>query len=308
MRLTVAICTRNRGASLARTLASLAAVNPLRAATLEVVVVDNHSTDDTAAVIRRFTDRLPIHYVWEPEPGLSNARNTAVEVARGEFVLWTDDDVLVQHEWLRGYEDAIAMHPDASFFGGPIEASFEGGKPAWIAATWSRIASAYAERELGSEPFRLDAHTLPFGANMAVRHRELQSVRFDHRLGRKPDRHWRVGEETALFNTLLAQGLEGWWVPVSRVHHVIPSRRQTRRYLRHYFSGVGRTQAFLTPSSDQHGLLGRPRSLWRKWLGCNLRYRWFLLTSGPTRWVPCLVEESLLAGHLQASSPRRFAP
>lgn len=303
MRITVAICTRNRSTSLAHTLGSIAAAHPLREASLDVVVVDNHSTDDTASIIRSYADRLPIQGVWEPEPGLSNARNAAVEVARGDYVLWTDDDVLVGHEWLRGYEDAIAAHPDASFFGGPIEPWFVGGRPAWIAATWSHIAGAYAERELGVEPFRLDPQTLPFGANMAVRLHELRSVRFDRRLGRGPERRWRVGEETALFQELLARGHQGWWVPASRVRHVIPPRRQTGRYLRDYFQGVGRTYPFRYPSSPWDRVFGWPRSLWCRWLGCELRYRRLLLTASPERWVPCLVEAALMAGRLQVAPP-----
>src|SRR4051812_25892690 len=119
MRFSVAICTRNRAASLRRTLASIAAAAQPHA-DWETIVVDNGSTDDTADVASSFDERLPIRVVHEAEAGLSRARNAAVRVAQGEYIVWTDDDCVVDARWLTAYVDAFDRWPSAAVFGGPI--------------------------------------------------------------------------------------------------------------------------------------------------------------------------------------------
>jgi glycosyltransferase involved in cell wall biosynthesis len=61
----------------------------------ELLVVNNNCTDETDAVIERHRPHLPLTRLFEPKQGLSNARNSAIEHARGRFLVWTDDDVLV---------------------------------------------------------------------------------------------------------------------------------------------------------------------------------------------------------------------
>src|SRR5947207_180454 len=100
MRVTVAICTFNRAESLRRTLESVAALHLPEALDWEVVVVNNNSTDHTDSVIESFKERLPIRREFEPQPGASNARNRAVYVAKGDYFVWTDDDVVVDNGWL----------------------------------------------------------------------------------------------------------------------------------------------------------------------------------------------------------------
>src|SRR5205085_1873116 len=61
----------------------------------EVLVVNNNSTDETERVLGAFEGRLPLRRAFEPQQGLSHARNHAVAQAAGEYIVWTDDDVLV---------------------------------------------------------------------------------------------------------------------------------------------------------------------------------------------------------------------
>ena len=66
---TVAICTWNRAALLDKTLERLAEVRVPAGLTWEVVVVDNHSTDGTAAVLARHAGRLPLVPLTELKQG-----------------------------------------------------------------------------------------------------------------------------------------------------------------------------------------------------------------------------------------------
>ncbi len=93
--LSLIVCTRDRAAQLGACLDAIARID--YGGLWEAVLVDNSSTDGTAEVIARFADRasFPVHYVHAPVPGLGNARNAGVAAARGQLILFTDDDCYV---------------------------------------------------------------------------------------------------------------------------------------------------------------------------------------------------------------------
>jgi len=121
---TIIICTFNRSALLDKTLERLRCLDVSASADWEILVVNNNSNDDTDAVIRRHSEQLPIRPLWEPRQGKSHAANLAVSEARGDLLLWTDDDVLVERGWLRAYVEAAQAYPHVSIFGRPIEPTF----------------------------------------------------------------------------------------------------------------------------------------------------------------------------------------
>jgi|UniRef100_A0A7C2B7L9 glycosyltransferase involved in cell wall biosynthesis len=92
--ISIVIPARNEAATIERALDSvLAQAWPLER--LEVIVVDNGSHDQTAAVVRRFTRRHPellVRLVREPRLGVSRARNRGAQYARGEVLLFLDAD------------------------------------------------------------------------------------------------------------------------------------------------------------------------------------------------------------------------
>ena len=91
--------TRNRAAFTAAALESLAAM----AAPLEWIIIDNGSTDGTREFLERWAlARSAVQIIRnEEDPGSSRARNQGVERARGELVLFVDNDVLLDEpRWL----------------------------------------------------------------------------------------------------------------------------------------------------------------------------------------------------------------
>ena len=92
--ITVAICSYNRHDYLRDTLMD---VNLFKASPqdAEVVVINNNSTDSTAQMLQDFewTSPLALRTFNETKQGLSHARNRAVDEAKGQFILFLDDDV-----------------------------------------------------------------------------------------------------------------------------------------------------------------------------------------------------------------------
>lgn len=249
----VVVCTRNRARQLGQFLQSMAELQTPDGLAWEVLIVDNGSSDETPDVIRGFADRLPISSVREETPGLSNARNRGVDEARGAYICWTDDDVLVDPQWLAAYVDAFKRHPDAVIFGGRILPHLEAPVTPWfdeLKDTWP-LTNLLAKRDFGDEetPLSLANDLMPWGANYAIRAAEQRSLRYDPSLGVSPDQR-RLGEEADVLFRLSLNGAKGWWVPGSKVHHLIPASRQSLEYIVQYFRSHGETLAYLDSRDD----------------------------------------------------------
>jgi len=109
----VVVLTRNRAASLTRTLEALAALDY---AAYEIVVVNNGSADDTAQVISRF----PVRHVFYPRPHIGLCRQLGVEAARGEIIAMCDDDCVPDRAWLRCLISRLESERDIGLVGGRI--------------------------------------------------------------------------------------------------------------------------------------------------------------------------------------------
>ncbi len=257
MDVTVLICTRDRQAMLARVLDSLTALRVPPGLTFEVLVVDNGSRDGTGECVAGFAGRLPIRCVREEVAGLSQARNRGVREARGDLILWTDDDVLVDPGWLSAYWQAAAAQPEAAFFGGRVTPVLEGPSPAWVTQNRDLLEHLLAERDFGDAPFAFspDDERLPFGANFAVRAAVQRRHAYDTDLGVSPTLR-RSGEETAVLRAILREGGSGWWVPQAAVAHFFPLKRQTFAYVLQHYRAYGETAAYLAARQ------GAPLSPW----------------------------------------------
>ena len=300
MTIGVAICTWNRSTLLAQTLERLCELSVPPGITWQLIVVDNNSTDATPDVIKAFAARLPLRSAFEPRPGQANARNRALAETSAQYLIWTDDDVLVDRGWLAAYARAFAAHPDAAFFGGPVEPWFEGEPPRWLHDHWQEVANVFAVRQLGDTAFAFDAQRVPYGANFAVKVAIQRSYPYDPSLGLRPGSEVR-GEETQNLRRLLAAGYTGWWVPDAKVQHFVPRQRQSLAYLRKFFVGQGEVQSRDFGQADVPRILGRPRWLLKRALTAETRYRWSRITAPPDVWLRHLIEAATAWGHLKAA-------
>jgi glycosyltransferase involved in cell wall biosynthesis len=79
----------------------------------ELLIVNNNCTDNRDAVIANHAENLPIRRLSEARAGKSYAANQALEQARCDLVLWTDDDVPVDGRWLTSAVERASRHPHA---------------------------------------------------------------------------------------------------------------------------------------------------------------------------------------------------
>jgi len=110
---TVAVCTKDHPQDLAICLDRLLSLRSAAPeAVVGILVVDNAPSDSQT---KDLVAAMPgIHYVMEPKPGLDFARNRAIQAATGEIIAFVDDDVLVDHSWLKALYKTCLEHPDAA--------------------------------------------------------------------------------------------------------------------------------------------------------------------------------------------------
>ena len=221
MLVTVSICTWNRAALLDQTLTRMQSLQIPSGVDWELLVVNNNCTDETDRVLEKHSSILPLRRLFQPQPGLSHARNLVLDSAQGDLLLWSDDDVLVDPCWVSAYLDAARTWPDAAFFGGPIEAWFEVEPPKWIRDNLDLLRSPYAVKNLADLSRPLRCGETIFGANMAFRRDRIDGLTFDVKLGPSPNSEVR-GEETEFISELIKRGSIGVWVATAPVKHFIP--------------------------------------------------------------------------------------
>jgi len=303
MLITVAICTWNRAKLLKQCLEQMTKLVIPPDVEWELLVVNNNCTDDTDQVIASFSNRLPIRRLFEPKQGLSHTRNLAASEAKGDYILWTDDDVLVDSNWLVVYENAFQRWPKAAYFGGFIEPWYEKQPPKWITSDLQFFSGLILNRDFGHVERPFLKTEVPYGANMAFQKWIFNKWKFNSRLGRNANDHI-LSEEVELLNNLKAYGLKGVWVPAAKVEHWIPVHRLTKKYTWNYFHGLGRTVIRIEGIPDGKLLLGAPRWLYRKYLELLVKY-YLQLFSGRRDWTKTFVAAAIVAGKICESRSHR---
>lgn len=226
--LSVVICTYNRSRLLADALDSLTrqTVDP---DVLEVVVVDNNSTDDTVAVVARFQGMFR-HYqsLREERQGLSHARNRGWQACRGDYVAFLDDDACAEPDWCGRMLTAFgSVSPPPASVGGMILPRYEAVPPAWFAddfevRSWGESA-CFLSGYWGQFGFSGSNMVFPrallarFGGFRA----DLGMIGGTLRLGEEKDLYFRIHQEQPLF----------WYDPAIRVRHWVPIDHMRARYL-----------------------------------------------------------------------------
>jgi len=247
--ITVAICSRNRCASLLVTLDSLERQE--WDGRWEVLVVDNGSEDETCAVIRgRAADfPVPLRVIAEPQLGLSFARNRAAHEARGRVLLFIDDDVSCLSGWLAAHAFAFE-DPRWVGSGGRILPVLPPEAPAWWKEILpSQIGGPTARYDFGSTSVEIvigGPMPAPFGANMGILRQwvlALGGFRTDLGWGRR----MIPAEESEFFQRVRAQGGRLRYVPDASVEHRIAPDRLTLDYYTRWQQGKGRSRVILAP-------------------------------------------------------------
>lgn len=297
MLITVAICTWNRAELLERTLERMIDLQIPPDVKWELLVVDNNCTDRTDQVLDRYLDRLPLRKLFESKQGLSFARNCASVEARGDLLIWTDDDVLVEPDWLVEYVKATREWPEAGGFGGAVDPWLEMEPPKWFSSNWAVIKGLFVVREYYENKLPIPDGISPVGANMAVRMSIAKKHPFNEKLGRV-GRTLSGGEDCEWIERLQKAGISFAWVGSARVKHFIPKERLSEDFLRMWYEGAGKTSVRMNGLKPTAMLFGVPRWMWKPLVASGIAMSVFRLFRGRI-WLANFRKFHMMRGMIQ---------
>jgi glucosyl-dolichyl phosphate glucuronosyltransferase len=243
MKASVLICTHNRASHLREVLEGLV-YQAIPHEDFEVLVVDNASTDNTQAVACSFQNKFP-HFrcILEKRLGVAVARNRGAREAKGDIIVYYDDDQFLQSDSLGNLlEPFTTLHPAPQAVMGRVELRWEGGKsgtfPERFETLLSRFDQGNAGHFLGEDAYFLSM-------NLAIRRNILLDVG-----GFREDLS-RVGNillcsaDNELYCRLITRGYTVYYEPSALVHHWVSKERQTKYWLYRRLYGEGMSQAIM---------------------------------------------------------------
>ncbi|HLJ58182.1 MAG TPA: glycosyltransferase [bacterium] len=225
----IVVATYNRADQITATLNSLLRQNTR--CDFEVVVVDNNSSDSTAAMVRSL-DR--VRYVFEGQQGPSYARNTGIAHSSGEVIAFVDDDAIAAPDWLEELHRVYEQFSDAWCVGGKIVLDLPDKLPRWFDPSIRYLTGYLGELDLGEGVIRLPHHGELYGSNFSIARSAIDRAgAFLPRLGR--------GEDTEICWRIQRAGGGVFYTGRAVVTHHVPSSRLKRRFFRRRAYWHGRT-------------------------------------------------------------------
>lgn len=240
--ISIIIGTYNRCESLKKALGSILALARDGSFNDELIVVDNNSTDATRKVVESYQHRFEgrLRYCFELSQGLNFARNRGIQEAKGDIIVYTDDDVVVSANWISNISAFFAEYPDADAVGGRVLPSYPEKSPWWVKKYQDLLIGPILVHDHGDATMVYDRSTMPqfVGANMAFRKKvfaETGGFRTDVGVGTGT-----MGAETEFFNRLIKHNKKVYYCGKILLWHPVTRDRMTLRYIAKWNIALGR--------------------------------------------------------------------
>ncbi|MBF0503855.1 MAG: glycosyltransferase family 2 protein [Candidatus Omnitrophica bacterium] len=259
-KISVVISTFNRAHLIAQAIESLL-VQTFK--DYEIIVIDDGSTDATKGALTPYLDK--IRYYYQPNQGISSARNLGIQKSRGEIIAFTDDDVSLDPNWLKCIEQCFRdNHCDV--VGGRVLPVYPSNTPLWIRNNPTKISGGVVIYDYGDKTVVFDpSHYRFIGANVAFRRQVLnecggfrEDLKYGSRIG--------MGEDTEIIERLIKKNKILYYCGNALVYHPVDLKRLTLRHAALWNTTLGRFAARQEhENSHQHFIywFGVPRYLWR---------------------------------------------
>ena len=242
----ILIPTHNRRDLLRQTLESLRGVRLVPGLRVELIVVANACSDDTAGVVESMAGTMPFptRCVVEQQPGSSRARNRGIDEAAGSVLAFLDDDVLVNEGWLEAVHETFEREAADLVFG-RVELWWKDvERPEWFTP---ELEAVLARKDHGDEVRELTRFSDAVSANLAMRRRVIDRIGgFRLELERRGERMGSC-EDTEFLARAQQAGLRMFYSPRAEVLHYVDPRRVSRHYLCGTAFGNGRSGIFRKP-------------------------------------------------------------
>ena len=236
--ISIIICAYNAEKRLEKTLRHLSSINIPEGIDVELILVDNNSTDKTQELAQTIWNLLkhpfPLHIVEEPNPGLSNARRKGVLTAQYQYGIFCDDDNWLDENYLIHAKEVFETYPQVGVIGGCSVPVSEVELPAWFYTKCGSYAvgvQAYSDGDVTWRKF-------VWGAGMCFLVELLQSLYLNGVEHLTTDRKGSIltsggdGEISAWYIFL---GYKLYYTSKLKLKHLMPADRLTDEYYHRFF-------------------------------------------------------------------------
>lgn len=242
----------------------------------EIIVTDNDPAASAKNIVKAFikTSLIDTHYIHEPNPGVSNARNTALEKTRGRYIAFLDDDMEALPNWISASLKVSQDH-DAGLVFGPVKAVMPEGR-----AIYPYMAPAFDRIPYEKDGY-INEGVATGGCFVDLKKCDTPSPPFD------PTLNQIGGEDDAFFKYVMERGTKAYWTNEAQCLEHVPEKRATLSYIWHRNFAFGQSPS--QEASDK-GLAGGPNVLF--WMGVGL--------------VQAIIALPLFAFHILVRSPKHI--
>lgn len=225
----------------------------------KIIIVDNSPDLEKAQNFsKKYQNFSNIIYIIEKEPGLSNARNVALNICETEYIAYMDDDAIATFDWLKnllyGFE---TFSPDVAVVGGKVEPIFEVEPPLWL---HDSLLSFLSIVDWGGNARIAEPSEWFAGTNIAFHTKTLLELGgFNVKLGRiGSGASLLSNEEIQVIKLIRSQNKKLVYVPEAAVKHLVESKRLTQEWFRKRVAW----QAVSDFMSDFNTALNRVKNGW----------------------------------------------
>ncbi len=254
-KISIIIATYNRCESLKDVLDGLLLQEGIEDFNFEILAADNNSKDKTKDIIESYVPKFngKLRYIFEARQGKSFALNSAIKEAKGEIIIFTDDDVIIDHKWLKSlYECFKEYKLEAA--GGRVLPLYVDEVPKWVKENSDILDGPIAYHDFGTEikPYETNAMNPLIGANMIIKKNCFDKYGlFRTDLG---PGQGTMGDDTELFKRLVSKGVKIYYCGKALVWHKVPSKRINLRYIAKWFIAFGKYKALTETKNSKNAV------------------------------------------------------
>lgn len=239
--ISIIICCYNSEDRIIATLEHILNQQGVDSTKIEVILVDNNSTDNTNKIANEFWKKckteITFQIVREDRPGLSFARKKGALSANGEFIIFCDDDNWLDRLYVKTALKSMRMNPQIGVLGGIGYPVLESEKPDWFEKYKLIYAVGPQARKSGDITF---SNGYVYGAGCVIRKNallDLYKIGFENLLRDRKKNTLSSGGDCEICYNIAFYGFKIFYNDQLKFQHFIPSQRLTIDYLKRFRKG-----------------------------------------------------------------------
>lgn len=241
----IIICSYNRFQLLTETIDSVLSVLQNRE-DYEILIIDNKSNDSTPSLEGKFNSNKTIRYLLEKKQGLSHARNRGLTEAKGEILIYLDDDIELVEDYFEVC-DQIFLDNLIAISGGKV-LPYKVDIPKWLPRKYYFLVSLY---DLGNTPQYVK---YLMGGNFAIRRGDALHIGlYNTSLGRN-GKILAGGEEIDYQNRANTMGYKMYYHPEQNILHKI-NEKLNENYVLTYSKELGKSERIIDESISKERVM-----------------------------------------------------